>query len=165
MKKLAYLALSGTTLLLALTACNDKDSDPTPAAATRTSLLTGHNWKVSSATITATGTTISQNIFNKPCELDDFYTFRTDKTVIDDEGATKCDQADPQQETGAWAFSTDEQKLTLTAGGQSLFVVAPDADIKELSATTLHLTATGPVVDPTTGISVPCTVNFVFVPQ
>lgn len=58
------------------------------------------------------------------CSKDDTYTFKADKSLVFDEGATKCNDADPQSSTGTWAFSADETTLTLTIDGFGLaFVV------------------------------------------
>ncbi len=160
MKKLAYLALSGTALLLTLAACH-KNDDPTPPS--RTDYLTGHTWKPSSGTIVytdpSTGKTISEDAFD-PCEKDNFYKFNTDKTLVADEGATRCDPSDPQQETGTWAISNGDQQLTMILAGQALF---SNATIKELSATTLHITGTD--VDTSTGSPIPTTFDATFVAQ
>ncbi|MBK6932202.1 MAG: lipocalin family protein [Saprospirales bacterium] len=47
------------------------------------------------------------------CDKDDCTTFNSDKSISFDEGATKCDPADPQTSTGTWALSSDGKTLTL----------------------------------------------------
>jgi hypothetical protein len=135
MKKLSLFLLA----TVALGACK-KDSENTPTTS-KTDLLTSHNWKPSAGTfsITAGGQTISNDAFDS-CEKDDVYKFGTDKSLVVDAGTTKCDPSDPQKETGTWAFTSNEQKMTISMPGQS--VPVSDLDIKELSAKTLHITAT-----------------------
>jgi hypothetical protein len=53
------------------------------------------------------------------CSKDDLVKYNTDGSVIYDEGASKCDEGDPQTETGTWAFSADETKITETFDGES----------------------------------------------
>lgn len=130
MKKLTTVLLAG----LALGACK-KDNSDSPAQ-TRTDLLTAHNWKPSSGTYSFAG--IGGNLF-QTCDKDDAYKFNTDKSVVVDAGTTKCNTSDPQKQTGTWALSSDEQKLTINVTGS---LINGEADIKELSATTLHITGT-----------------------
>lgn len=134
MKKLATLLLAS----LALGACKKNNGDsPAPS---RTDLLTSHNWKPSSGTITISGggISLSQPVFQS-CNMDDAYKFNTDKSVVVDAGTTKCATSDPQKQTGTWALSSDEQKLTINVPNS---IINGDADIKELSASTLHIAGT-----------------------
>ncbi|MGI4869686.1 MAG: lipocalin family protein [Janthinobacterium lividum] len=126
------------TLLLAsialLSACK-KDSENT---ASKTDMLTAKNWRVSAQTTTTTingQTSTSSTIAS--CDADDFIKFNTDKTLVDDEGATKCNSSSAQTTPGTWSFNSDESKLTVTESG-----VSTTADIKELSSSVLHLYAT-----------------------
>ena len=48
------------------------------------------------------------------CDKDDCATFKADKTVTFDEGATKCDPADEQTINGTWSLSADGKTLTIT---------------------------------------------------
>jgi hypothetical protein len=48
------------------------------------------------------------------CEKDDQIIFRTNNTYEFNEGATKCDPSDDQIiDSGAWAFTNNETKITL----------------------------------------------------
>jgi hypothetical protein len=65
------------------------------------------------------------------CEKDNIVKVQSNGTYTIDEGATKCNAADPQiAETGNWTFSNNETKLTFM--GETF-------DIISLSATTLTL--------------------------
>jgi len=126
MKKFAYLALSGTALLLTLAACNkDKDSDPTPALP-KTDLLTAKNWKLTDIRIA--GASVYSPSFFEACSMDDLYKFNTNKLATFDEGALNCDPTSPQSGTGSWEFTTNETKLKITN---------PDGDVAEGAISTL----------------------------
>lgn len=136
MKKLFLFALAAA----AVSACK-KDSENTPS---RMDLITAKNWRVTALTSTTTITPASGSSSTttrddyaqySACEKDNFYKFNTNKTVVADEGPTKCDPSDPQTTTIAWDFNSDQTKL-LTGANYS-------EDILELSATTLRLRETG----------------------
>jgi len=142
MNKLASFVLTCTVLLPALSACNKVSDDPTPTP-TSPDYLTSHSWKL----VSVIGTfdvkpPITKDTFSdlKPCQKDNFLKFSPDHTVVYDNGPTKCNPAEPQQESGTWAFSNGGQQLAMTLGGQNAFP-AP-VYIKELSATTLRLSYT-----------------------
>jgi hypothetical protein len=119
--------LSIATLLFTLFACK-KDAEPT-----KTELLTAHAWKTTAAEATINGVKSNLYASYEACEKDDFTTFKTDKTFISDEGATKCDPADPQTEQAKWTFLTNETKLeiTVTDSGSTATITY---DIVELTA-------------------------------
>jgi hypothetical protein len=63
-----------------------------------------------------------------PCEKDDIYTFKSDSTGILDEGATKCDAADPQTLPFSWELTNNNTVLTssanpILAGGVNIFSI------------------------------------------
>ena len=120
--------LSIATLVFTLFACK-KDTVPP----TKTELLTAHAWKITAAEGTING--VKRDLFTTApaCEKDDIETFKTDKTYIGDQGATKCDPTDPQTEQGKWAFSTNETKLDITVidSGSSFTITY---DVLELTA-------------------------------
>jgi hypothetical protein len=134
MKKLSFLLLS----LIALGACK-KDGENTPSAS-RTDLLTAKKWRVSSLTYTAISvgkiTTTDEYALEQACHRDDFYKFNTDKTLVADEGATKCSASDTQTSTQNWDFNSDQTNLLVTSSG---YMSTGSKDIVELSATTLRL--------------------------
>lgn len=88
-------------------------------------------WKYQSFKASAGALTIDVLSQLKPCELDNIYRFKSDKTFTLEEGTTKCNPADPQiQESGSWRFNAAETKLYL--GTDSV-------DVIELTGSTLHL--------------------------
>ncbi len=136
MKKLSLLLL----LAASLGACKKNDDN----APSRADLLTAKNWRVSADTYTKVDngktTTVDEYAKSLACERDNFLKFNTNKSLITDEGATKCSASDPQMQTSNWDFSGDQTKLNYSFSPQSSFVLS--SDIVELSATTLRLRAT-----------------------
>lgn len=120
----------------ALSACHKDDNSP---SLSRTDLLTTKNWRVTASTFTTTdqGNVTVQDDYLKylPCERDNFTKFNSDKTVVQNEGASKCNAAAPQSSTFVWAFNQDETQLLI---GEDAGATVPFT-IVELSATTLHL--------------------------
>ena len=127
-------------LLGGLTSCGDDNNDPSPAT-NKSALLTAKSWRVTAdqSVVVSGGTTVTNDDFAdlRACEKDDLIRFNADKTITQDQGASKCPDtsADPQtQKDGNWDFNGDQTKLTMADG--SLAVVA---DVLELSATTLKI--------------------------
>ncbi|MCB0522375.1 MAG: lipocalin family protein [Lewinellaceae bacterium] len=105
-----FLAICG---LLTLNSCSKDDEE------TATDLLTGGTWTLSESRSDIDGDgTLESDI--EDCSKDDKTTFEKEGTYKFDEGATKCDPADPQTTTGTWALSSDEKTLTVTESGLGL---------------------------------------------
>jgi hypothetical protein len=117
----------------ALGAC--KKNNETSPEASRTELLTTKSWRMSAATTTKGTVKTDEYAATQACERDNLIKFNTNKSVVVDEGATRCDPADPQTQISTWDFNNDQTKLTIPISpGLSIA-----ADIVELSATTLHV--------------------------
>lgn len=157
MKHLLLLLLS---LFALLSGCKSNLAEP---PASRADLLLAKKWRVTAQTNTYSTPQLNNGVpvvtdiyaafYSLPCAQDNFIQFYADKTVVFDEGATKCAATDPQTETSNWAFNADQTKLTLadpTQGGNAV-----PFDVLELSATTLRLRYT--VV--TTGTIVVTSIN------
>jgi hypothetical protein len=103
--------------LLLVTACNDDDSDPSPA-----NTLTG-TWqleKYERQDSTGTYQDVTDVLFD-PCDLDNTITFNSDGSYKVDEGASKCEEDDPQIiEQGTWTLIQDNSKLVTTADTSSV---------------------------------------------
>lgn len=122
MKKLLLIAVVS---VFAFYACK-KDT------VTKTDLLTQHSWKQTGFTLN--GVSLYDSL--DACEKDNIYTFSTSFTYKKDEGATKCDPADPQTaESGNWAFTNSESKLSTVPTGGTPTV----SDILQLDENTLKL--------------------------
>ncbi|MFT4024154.1 MAG: hypothetical protein QM664_10270 [Flavihumibacter sp.] len=99
--------------VLALSSCGKNDDKP---KASKTALLTEKSWKIISF-ISKDGTE-SVDIFKtaKPCEKDNVFLFKTDNTLVMEEGAIKCAADDPDSYSGPWAFADNESKLRFSLG-------------------------------------------------
>lgn len=91
--------------------------EETTVPKSKTELLCAHYWKVVSLTVNPPldidGTPVSDLLsIMDDCNKDDLVKYNTDKTLIYDEGATKCDPASPQTSSGTWSFNSDETILT-----------------------------------------------------
>jgi hypothetical protein len=130
MKKLIILTLviSGT-----FSACKKKD-ETTPASKSKTELITAHYWKLSAFTVNPpidVGGTQVTDVYDQleACTKDDLIKFNTDKTYIEDEGATKCDPSDPQTYTSTWNFNSTETIVTVD-GSDMTIVNLSDNELK-----------------------------------
>jgi hypothetical protein len=111
-------------VLLGLSSC--KKADPP----TNTELIS-KAWKYASFKATASGIVVDVMQQLQACKKDDIIRFKSDKSLTQEEGATKCLPTDPQViSTGTWAFSADEKSLTY--GGRT-------ATIVELTANSLRI--------------------------
>jgi hypothetical protein len=114
MKKILFATLILSSLFIGCSK-DDKEDVKQP---TKTELLTAHYWQTTAITVDPPlpyfGTTIT-DLFSQfeNCDKDDIKKFNTNNTIIYDEGATKCDPADPQTENGVWSFNSDETILTI----------------------------------------------------
>jgi hypothetical protein len=125
---------SGTVLLLAsvfVIACKkDSDSNNNNTGKTKTELITSSTWKFDNAKI---GTTDISGFFDD-CDKDNTVTFVSNGTGTADEGATKCDAADPQTTPFNWNFENNETSIHTTT---PLFPGTGDFKINALSDTQL----------------------------
>ena len=133
MKK-PILFLLGVGFALFLGACGKDEEN-----GSKTDNLTSGKWKLSSSVAKFTFNGIEQTVDVyaqlAACEKDNEVEFKADGTLIDDEGALKCDPADPQQEVGTWALTQNDTHLTVS-GTDGDF----DAEIVELTGSTLKVT-------------------------
>lgn len=108
------LLITLTTFSLLFGSCKKEE---TPVNKSKTDLLCAHYWKLASATVNPPldidGVPVT-DIFATfdDCQKDDLTKYNTDKTVIYDEGATKCDPSASQTTSGTWSFNSDETILT-----------------------------------------------------
>jgi hypothetical protein len=109
--KLVFLASSFAVILIALLSCNDKSDTPPK---TKTQLLAQGTWKFKSAS--ASGTDISnQSPPFDPCKKDNILTFTAAGAGNVNEGATKCNGADPDNVPFTWTLTNNETTLTVSA--------------------------------------------------
>src|SRR5438309_5523715 len=72
-----------------------------------------------------------------PCVLDNTASFKSDGTGIADEGATKCNAADPQTSPFTWSFTNNGQSLHV--GGNGLLGTGGEFRILVLNNTSFSL--------------------------
>jgi hypothetical protein len=103
--------------MLVMISCSKKDDPITSKQAT---LTTSKGWKVTAITVTPeiNGTSNFYSFFPN-CVKDNIEKFLTTGKFVEDEGATKCDAADPQSaEGGTWVLNSDNTVLTVTRTGK-----------------------------------------------
>jgi hypothetical protein len=95
-------------------------------------VLTKSEWSVGKSEDKINNDPYEDDVPNWPtCEKDDKIRFKTNNTYEINEGATKCDPADPDSETGSWQLDSDNTILVLDGS---------DYNIEELSDHTLIIT-------------------------
>jgi hypothetical protein len=110
-----------TVLFFSFASCKKDDA---PAPKTKTELLTASTWRFSGATVGGA----DASAFIQPCQKDNTITFITAGMAGTlDEGALKCNMADPQTRPFTWSFNSGETQLnistTLFTGGSSAFTL------------------------------------------
>ena len=126
----ALMAIFAIAFLSTLESCTKETTDE-PTAPTKTGLITSEGWIMESGTMTFAGQTINTMDFMDDYEKDDILYIKSDKSILMDAGALKCDPTDPQTESGGtWAFNSTETGIIVTEG----------TDVTELSITTLSST-------------------------
>lgn len=128
------MALALASVLMFSSSCKKDDDDPS-----NTDKITGKNFVMTAWTIDPpvdAGTGPFSDLFAllPACTKDDITIFNADGTMIDDEGATKCDPGDPQTDEGTWSFVDNETKLSITFDNETQVM-----DIVELTENTLKL--------------------------
>ncbi|OGX91495.1 hypothetical protein [Hymenobacter coccineus] len=85
-------------------------------------LLSGTKWKLisNSSLINLPGFTPLDNYaLLLPCNKDDFQQFNASNVYAYNEGPTKCDPSDPQEQPGLWFLGNFGTQLTITYDGFS----------------------------------------------
>lgn len=109
-KNLLLMLLAAATVIISCSKDDDDDDNGGGGgAATNTSKLCNKNWKLKSILING----VESIGFIDSCDLDNFTRFNTNNTYTDDEGATKCDTADPQTSQGIWSWAANETQLVI----------------------------------------------------
>ncbi len=111
MKKITLMAAA--LALITISSCK-KDEE---TKKTNTDHLTASPWKMTKMTVNP-GIDFGNGIlvtdlyaFAEACSKDDTEKFNVGGKGVSDEGATKCDPADPQTTPFNWAFTSGESKL------------------------------------------------------
>lgn len=148
MKKLLFAGLV-CFASVGFVACSNGDYDADPNANnsnvtnplnnggnTNTSTLTAGSWKIAEYTLTTSAGTEDLLALVDSCEKDDIFTFQADKTILRDEGATKCSPDDPQTKTdGTWDITSNKFTGSGDDGSQTWDIITLDNSTFKLSAT------------------------------
>ena len=102
------------------TSCQ-KESDPAPAQATKTDLISRSPWKYDNAgldqnkdgSIDMPLSTLAPGAILS-CQTDNILTFKPNNAGTVDEGATKCNAADATTTNFNWNFADNETNLTIS---------------------------------------------------
>lgn len=126
-KTLAFLLLFSTVII----SCKKKNDQKS-----KTTLLTQKEWIILKFETKVNTAAWDDDVLTwLACEKDDKYIFKTNNTVEFNEGATKCNAADPQSQTSAWAFVENESKLTLEGDTWTITQLDDNTMILSLSET------------------------------
>jgi hypothetical protein len=141
LKLVRTTGLSLLTLTLFAAACSKSSKDN---VITKTDLITTSKWKFSEAGLDNDGNgKIDVQVpasAIEACVLDNTLTFKSDKSGIVDEGATKCATTDPQTSPFTWSLNADETMINFST---AVFAgIGGDAKLLELTATNLTLSKT-----------------------
>lgn len=127
-----------TVLCAGFFACKKESG---PAAETKADLLASGAWlhESSGVDVDKNGTIeLTLEAAGVPqCRLDNVLTFRKDNTATADEGATKCNTADPQTTQFNWQFADNETALLFS--GNVFTQLNGKFSIRTLSKTSLSL--------------------------
>jgi hypothetical protein len=122
--------------------CSDDDTPTTPADLLLGSWgITGDSW-TPAYDVYGTGQPISDAYaFYDACEKDNIYIFKASNIGELNEGAAKCDVADPQSIPFSYLLKTNNTQLNISITEQGI-TIGLDFDIVQLDATTLKLKTT-----------------------
>lgn len=106
--KLLKISAFVLTAALVLNACKKKDDNSnTGGSGSKKDILKSHSWVASDILVNDT----SLWIIVQDCERDNVFTFKDNDVVTTDEGATKCDPADPQSTDDVWKLLNNDTKI------------------------------------------------------
>lgn len=115
--------------------------DDPPAGPSKTELITKAAWKYDTGGVDANKDGFVDTAlppgYVLPCNTDNTLTFSTGGTGVVDEGATKCDVADPQTRNFTWTFTAGETMINFPSVVFS--GLTGDVKIKALTDTKLEL--------------------------
>jgi len=109
--KLNYtlLIVLSSFIILTINSCK-KDNEDEPS---KTELITEKDWKMSSVKMDPgiMGFT-DASYYIEECVKDNQYTFKTNGSIVMNEGDSKCDSTAQQEiEEGTWAFNDDQSQI------------------------------------------------------
>jgi hypothetical protein len=134
MKHLLWMTAALMTLTTVWTACSKHNSSDNNSNS-QVTLMTQAVWRYDTSGIDLNKDgQIDLADTLATCFKDNTYLFKTDSTVIVDEGATKCDASAPQTATYSWSISKDNPPVIKTDADP---ILASGIKVKELTSTKL----------------------------
>ncbi|TAH06977.1 MAG: hypothetical protein EAZ13_07540 [Sphingobacteriia bacterium] len=118
MKKIKIASLF---LMLIVAACSKKDDTIANNSKTPMELITNGKWYISAFTssvpvdLNGNGV-LTTNLFGamEACEKDNYFVFKSNLEIIFNQGATKCNSNDPQEDTEDWKFLNGEKEIEIS---------------------------------------------------
>jgi hypothetical protein len=106
-------------------------------------MLTAKRWRLTAHNSSFNQTPTDEYAQLGACQQDNLLQFNPDQTIIIDEGATKCNSADPQTRVAMWSMNYDGYTLLapygLLSSDYNSSLEMPSLIIMELTSTTLRL--------------------------
>lgn len=145
--------------MLVMTSCQkDESTNNTPK--TKTELITSASWKYNDAKIdtdnNGTGDVALPAGFIESCQTDNVIIFAAGGTGTVDEGAFKCDPADPQSIPFTWSFTSNETMINFS----SAVFAGIGGDFKIISLTETELKISQQVTIPPSPIALSIVATF-----
>lgn len=139
-KGLFYLMIAAAILVFA---CKKKSDDPGSGSndnnGSRPTALKTKSWKITSLNASGFGEIWTNDAFVAPCNRDNIYWFRSNDSVTNYSGASKCNSSDPDSIRSYYKFYNDNKQMILNMKLSSTIIVNDTADIVELSDAKLKL--------------------------
>lgn len=147
--------LAASLLLIAFSFACKKSGGSGPKS--KTELLTQASWKYENAALDLDGNGTADAPLPtgilEACDLDNTITFNSNGSGVVDEGATKCNGADPQSAPFNWSFKNNEQVITFT--NMTFAGLDGDVTVKNITETQLEMhKAVTPPVGPSVNVIV-----------
>ncbi len=150
------IKLASLFLMIFLAACSKKDEINANNSKTAMELITNGKWYAAAFTSSVpidwngNGVLIT-NLFAtmEACAKDDYVVFKPNLEILFNQGATKCNRNDPQEETGNWKFQNTDKEVVIDDEPYT---------IVELTATSLVIRDKNPSL--TNGVSYVTTSSF-----
>lgn len=110
----AKLILAISVVFTLLASCKKQDVIQ-PAADNTAALIQNKNWKITAANVNPAYYGMTDIYLSmEDCSKDNLWRFSSPDIMVFDEGASKCDPADPQTRAATWIYNSTTKMLTIT---------------------------------------------------
>ncbi|WP_210489695.1 lipocalin family protein [Rufibacter aurantiacus] len=118
---------------LFFTACSDDDDE----APSKEQMLQDKRWQITALEASTLFGDIDFYADLEDCQKDNYVEFRDNGVLVVNEGATKCDDSDPQEAQGTWSLNGDVLQISGIGASFGLPVNDLELTITELTASSL----------------------------